>query len=142
MRMMTIITIVLAIMILSAPAWADNTDPNGTQLQSIVKNYLDTAPPGDKDANTLKKALGNTDGIHIDWEGLIREYGAGIAACSIEIATGVGAIIWETRRNLDPCKSKNHLGDLANYCVQYTANCNHWNWDKGCLSKRISPWCE
>jgi len=124
MRMMNIITIVLAVVILSVPAWARDTDPNGTQLQSIVKNYLETTPSGDQNAATLKKALGNTDGIYIDWEGLIREYGPSLAACSVEIATGVGAIIWEARRNMAPCKSKKHFGDVANYCVEYSINCN------------------
>lgn len=54
--------------------------------------------------------------------------------CAVEIATGVGAIVWEIRRNMD--------GDVChevfNYCYWYSLYCPHYSWQKGCL-KQKSP---
>ncbi len=57
--------------------------------------------------------------------------------CAAEIATGVGAIVWEVRRKMDGYIA----GNFARYCVEYSMYCPHYAWQKGCYCRHYPSAC-
>ena len=57
--------------------------------------------------------------------------------CAAEIATGVGAIVWEVRRKMVGYIS----GNVAEYCQNYSMYCPHYAWQKGCFCSKFPSYC-
>jgi len=132
------VTILIATIVLlstfSITASAGNTDPSGTALRAYVEQYLKTAPPTDALAAKIN-GVGGADA-----------WGVNEWLCSLEVAAtlSVGYRIWETRMRSDAyylehfTKSQFIPLNIANYCIIYSNNCDHWNWDKDCIRKTFA----
>ncbi|MCJ2165256.1 MULTISPECIES: hypothetical protein [unclassified Pseudodesulfovibrio] len=117
---MRMVVLIVILVLLSCPARAGETDPNGGQLRSIVENYLKSASPSDETAKKVKE-MGGMDATN--------DY---LLLCSIEIATGVGFLIWDSRMRADSCPSK-MISTPGYYCEIYSRNHDHWNWQQGLM---------
>jgi hypothetical protein len=60
--------------------------------------------------------------------------GTQMAICTMEMITGVGAIVWAVRAKMDGWKcAAPHW-----YCVIYSKYCPHYSWQKGCLRRELN----
>ncbi len=114
-------------MILTPVAWAGNTDPSGAQLRQLADEYLASAPAGDADAEKVRQ-IGSSDGFD-DWDAMT-------VLCSIELATGVGWIIWGNRASQDKCVEKlGRKSSAGEYCRRYSVTCGHYTWNADCMKQ-------
>ena len=60
-----------------------------------------------------------------------------LVICALEWSTGIGALIWQDRAEQDKYKRYSGLFVAENYCVDYSKVCDHYNWQKGCLSRTV-----
>lgn len=130
-RFVAVLVLFVAIgMALGPVAWAGDTDPSGAKLRGVVDQYLQSASDGDADADTLRKGLGSSNQWNPDLIGLL---------CTVEIGSGIGRLIWDSRLKKDQCKETLLVGGTYKYCVNYTEHCNHYVWDAGCLKSKGCP---
>ena len=121
----------LILIVFAAPSFGFGTDPSGRALKRYVEEYLQNADFNDALAAKIKESGGaNSMGV---FEFL----------CSIEVANALsdGYSVWENRRAADKYYMDNHTRsqfiplNIMNYCMTYSKECGHWEWNAKCLEK-------
>jgi hypothetical protein len=109
--------LMLIISFVSFPAisLAGDTDPDGVKLMLLHEEPK------------FKADLKESGAANTDW----------FIVCELEAGTGVGAIIWNTRRKADKCSSETRKNDAITYCAVYSMSCPHYSWDSNCLLDKI-----
>lgn len=62
---------------------------------------------------------------------------ADAALCTLEIMTGVGAIVWEVRRKMDGFTKCPQYANVTQYCILASEACGHYTWSKGCAKQKL-----
>jgi hypothetical protein len=124
-----VVAVVVAGLLFSVSALAGDTDPSGAQLKSAVEEYLKNAPASDVNANKIKEA-GGVDAASFP---TMTEF-----LCGIEVATIVGKVIWDNRRELEPCYDNIGMSGYQ-YCVVYSNNADNFSWYSSAMTERGCP---
>jgi len=59
--------------------------------------------------------------------------------CGLEMYTGIGWAVWESRSTTDNCKK--HSGRAESYCIAYSTYCDHYAWTTGYLKEKCPDCC-
>jgi hypothetical protein len=116
--------LILALASVSLPvvSLAGDTDPNGVKLM-----LLHEEPKFKADLKEKTGGAANTA-----WD----------IVCGLEVVTLVGLGIWDNRRGADKCLHDSSRNDALTYCIDYSYNCNHYQWDSKCLlDKKGEDYC-
>ncbi|MCJ2165253.1 MULTISPECIES: hypothetical protein [unclassified Pseudodesulfovibrio] len=121
--------VAMAGLLFSVSALAGDTDPSGAQLRSAVEEYLKNAPASDSNANKIREA----GGVNAASFPKVTE-----VLCGIEVATIVGKVIWDNRRELEPCYENIGMSGYQ-YCVVYSNNADNFSWYSSAMTERGCP---
>lgn len=124
--------LVLSGLLAAAGAQAQDTDPTGRKLRAYMQGYLDSAEPGNRQVRIIE-SLGGLEGTSRESLRLF---------CLVEMkdmrGTGEALSIWMARMQADPAypARKTITPKEANeYCLMYSAICEHWAWSSTCLQQ-------
>lgn len=123
---------VLVLWGLLVPAGAQDTDPTGGRLRAYMQDYLDSAEPGNQQVHIIK-TLGGLEGTSRQSLRLF---------CLVEMTdmggTGEALSIWMARMQADPVypgRTTITPKEANEYCLMYSAICEHWAWSPTCLQQ-------